>query len=167
MSTDAPRSPLAYSERLTVPVRWWLLALFFLISVFVAVAFYLGPLNGLLLTLVCAGIVIAVLVPFGSLTITVDDEALTVGPHRIEWAWVGGAQALDAEEARRRLGPGADVRAHLVVRPYLAEAVEVTIADAADPHPYWLVNSRHSTELAAAINAHTVAGVESSTDVEP
>ncbi|WP_432557480.1 DUF3093 domain-containing protein [Granulicoccus sp. GXG6511] len=156
--TADPRPPAPlFRERLGVPVRWWLVALFFVVSVFVAVAFYLGPLNGLIAAVLCAGIVAAVLVPYGSLTVTVDERALTVGPNRIEWAWVGGATTLDADAARHRLGPGADVRAHLAVRPYVQESVEVTVVDAADPHPYWLISSRRAAELAAAVNAHAGA----------
>jgi len=163
VSSD-PRQPApVFQERLSVPLRWWLVALSFVISVFVAVAFYLGPGNGLILTAACAAIVVAVLVPYGSRTITVDDEALTVGPHRIEWAWVGGAKALDAAAARHRLGPDADVRAHLVVRPYIPEGVEVTVVDIADPHPYWFVNSRRAAELADAINARAVASLPAET----
>lgn len=155
----------AFVERLAVPVRWWVIAVFFVVSVFIAIAFYLGPLNGALITAGSAVLVLAVLIPYGNARVTVDDRALTVGPNRIEWEWVGGAHALDAVEARRRLGPGADARAHLVVRPYLPEAVEVTIADPADPHPYWLVGSRRAGELAAAINAR-VARSEERTDAD-
>lgn len=149
--------PAEFRERFTVPVRWWLVVLFFVASVFVAVGFYLGPVNGLVVTGLCAAVVAAVLVPYGALLVRVDDQALTVGPNRIAWEWVGGAQALDAEAARQRLGAGADARGYLIVRPYLREAVEVTLADSADPHPYWLVGSRQARELAAAINSRVGA----------
>lgn len=163
-----PPAPVAeFSEQVTVPVRWWLVALFFVLSVLVAVGFYLLPTNGLIAALLCAGVIVAVLLPYGSLKVSVDDRALTVGASRIEWAWVGGAKALDAAEARHRLGRGADARAHLAVRPYAPEAVEVTIADPADPHPYWLVSSRRATELADAINVRVAAVTpEGTTDAE-
>lgn len=148
-----PAARTAHRERLFVPVYWWIIVVFFLLSTFVAVAFYLGPWNGLLITAVAAGIVAAVLLPYGSATVKVDEDALTVGRSRVEWRWVARATALERAETRSRLGPGADARAHLVVRPYLAEAVEITLADPADPHPYWLVGSRQPTALAAAINA--------------
>lgn len=152
-ATEPVATAAAWRERLYVPASWWLIALFFLVSVFVAIAFYLGPLNGALATLVAAGIVVAVLVPYGNALVTVDDQALTVGPSRIEWRWIAGAVALDRSEARRRLGPDADARALLVTRPYLPESVEVTLDDPADPHPYWLIGSRRATGLAAAINS--------------
>jgi hypothetical protein len=159
MATAHPPSAALteHRERLFVPVSWWIIAAVFLLSLFVAVAFYLGPWTGVLVAVVSVGIVAAVLLPYGSLRITVDDTALTVGPNRIEWPWVGGASALDRAETRRRLGPGADARAYLVTRPYLSEAVEIDLADPADPHPYWLVSSRHAVALAATINAHAAA----------
>lgn len=158
--THPPPANPSFVERLAVPVRWWLIALFFVVSVFVAIAFYLGPLYGAIITVVAATPVAAVLLSYGSARVSVDEQALTVGPNRIEWEWVGGAQALDAPAARRRLGTDADARAHLVVRPYLSEVVEVTIADAADPHPYWLIGSRRAAALAAAINARVSSPVE-------
>lgn len=153
-SSPSPQShATGFRERLYVPLGWWLLVLFFVVSLIIAIGFYLGPWLGLLAGGVCLAIAMVVLLPFGSLTTTVDDRALTVGLNRVEWEWVAGAKALDTESARRRLGPQADARAHLVTRPYVPEAVEVTLADAADPHPYWFVGSRHADELAVAINA--------------
>lgn len=159
-----PTALTEHRERLFVPVSWWIIVVFFLVSIFVAVAFYLGLWNGVLVTVLSAGIVAAVLLPYGSMQITVDDKALTVGPNRIEWPWVAGAAALDRTETRHRLGRGADVRAHLLTRPYLAETVEVTLADPADPHPYWLVSSRNAVALAATINARAAGGQPGVTD---
>lgn len=157
MSADPRPAPPEFREQLTVPIRWWLVALFFIVSVFVAVGFYLRPANGFIAAMISTGVVAAVLVPYGSLKVLIDHSGLTVGASRIDWAWVAGARALDAEAARHRLGPGADARAHLAVRPYVAEAVEVTIHDPADPHPYWLVSSRRAGEFADAVNARAEA----------
>ncbi|MDO5498717.1 MAG: DUF3093 domain-containing protein, partial [Propionibacteriaceae bacterium] len=148
-----PQPPAAdFDERLSAPLRWWLIGFAFVVSVFVAIAFYLGPLNGAIAAAAAGGVLVAVLIAYGRLRVSADDRALTVGQSRIEWSWVAGATALNGEESHHRLGAGADVRAHLAVRPYLKENVEVTLADPADPHPYWLVGSRRATELAAAIN---------------
>ena len=61
------------------------------------------------------------------------------------------AVVLDADQARRRAGVDADARAHLVLRPYVATAVEITLDDPADPVPYWLVSTRRPDALAAAV----------------
>ena len=70
----------------------------------------------------------------------------------IEHRYIGAAQALDAAETRNRSGVQADARAHLVLRPYVSTAVEITLDDPDDPVPYWLISSRRPTELAAALD---------------
>ena len=40
-------------------------------------------------------------------------------------------------------GVDADARAYLLLRPYLKRAVQVDLADPADPTPYWLL--QHAT----------------------
>jgi len=48
-------------------------------------------------------------------------------------------------------GPDADVRAYLLLRPYLKRSVKVTVRDERDPTPYWLVSTRHPEHLVTAI----------------
>jgi hypothetical protein len=74
-----------------------------------------------------------------------------VGRATIEHAYIAAARPLNAEETRRRTGVEADARAHMVVRPYIKTAVEITLNDPEDPVPYWLVSSRHPQQLAAAM----------------
>ena len=78
----------------------------------------------------------------------------------IEHRYIAGARALDADQTRRRAGVDADARAHLVLRPYVATAVEITLDDPADPVPYWLVSTRRPDALAAALErlVDTTAG---------
>jgi hypothetical protein len=45
----------------------------------------------------------------------------------------------------------ADARAHLVLKPYIATAVEIELDDPDDAVPYWLVSSRKPALLAAAL----------------
>ncbi|HZA74419.1 MAG TPA: DUF3093 family protein, partial [Propionibacteriaceae bacterium] len=82
-----------------------------------------------------------------------DARVIRVGRALIEHRYIAGAQALDAEKTRRRAGVEADARAHLVLRPYVSTAVEITLDDPADPVPYWLVSSRRPSALAAALHA--------------
>jgi hypothetical protein len=58
---------------------------------------------------------------------------------------------LDVEATRLTAGRDADARAYLLLRPYLKRSVRVEITDPADPTPYWLVATRHPTQLAAAL----------------
>lgn len=140
---------MLFRERLTVPVIWWVLAGLFSLSVLLAVGAYLGPTwaagASVATMLVAAAIFIS-----ASIMISVDSDELRVGRASIEHLYIAGCRALNPEETRRRAGVEADARAHLVLRPYVKTAVEITLNDPDDPVPYWLVSTRHPQQLAAA-----------------
>ncbi len=147
---SSPPAPL-YSERLAAPPSYWAIALFFGLSFVTAVGVYLGPEGALAAALVTAGLIAGVLAWIGGARIAVDDRGLTVGAALLEWPYLGDVVRLDREATRRRLGVDADARAFVVERPYITDAVEVGVADPADPHPYWLVSTRHPAQLALAL----------------
>ena len=102
-----------------MPVVWWLLAAVFALSVLLAVGLYLGP--GLGVGATAASLAVAAgLFVRSAVRIEVDDAAIRVGRALIEHRYIAGAQALDAEQTRRRAGVEADARAHLVLRPYVS-----------------------------------------------
>jgi hypothetical protein len=141
---------MLFRERLSVPVLWWVLAVGFALSVLLAIGLYVGPAWGI--GAAGAAMVIATwLFLRAAVLIVVDAQAIRVGRAEIDHPYIAGSRALDGEATRRRAGVEADARAHLVLRPYVASAVEITLADPADPVPYWLVSSRRPTELAAAL----------------
>ncbi|MFX4270884.1 DUF3093 domain-containing protein [Propionibacteriaceae bacterium Y1685] len=144
---------ITHRERVHVPWYWWLLGGLFAFSMFLAVLVYLGP----AWAFGVAGIIVVLLawwfLQYGGARICVDDQGLHAGRALLEWDWLGEATAHSAEASRERLGPKADVRAFLLVRPYLNRVVEVTVEDPADSHPYWLIGSRRPEALAAAIEA--------------
>jgi hypothetical protein len=141
-----------FRERLWVPVTWWVLSGLFAFSMLLAFGLYLGWIWGVA---VCAASFLIAGAAFraSAITITVTDSEVRVGRARIEIGYVGGCTALDVAQTRRRSGPDADARAYLVLRPYLSTAVELTVDDAADPTPYWLVGTRRPVQLAAAVSA--------------
>jgi len=97
-------------------------------------------------------LLVLALVSFGSAKVTVAGGELRAARAHIPLEHLGPAEALDTEATRRVMGPDADARAFLVMRPYLKRAVRVPVTDTADPTPYWLVASRHPEALAAALN---------------
>jgi hypothetical protein len=141
---------MLFRERLAVPIIWWVLAGLFAVSVLLAVGAYLGPAWGIG-TSVASMMVAAAVFVSASIVISVDARQLQVGRAIIEHAYIAACRALDAEQTRRRSGVEADVRAHLVLRPYIKKAVEITLHDEDDPVPYWLVSTRHPEQLAAAL----------------
>lgn len=147
--SDGPGT--TYHERLGVPLRWWaqgtMAVAILWLTVVVAVP---GPtawiVTGLALVLLAA-----CLFWYGDARVVVEDGWFRAGRARIEARYVGDVAALDAEQTRRVAGRDADARAYLLLRPYLKRAVQVEIADPADPTPYWLVSSRHPDALAGAL----------------
>jgi len=140
---------MLFRERLTVPAIWWLLAVLFALTVLVAVGVYLGPTWGIG-TSVAALLIAAAIFASASIVISVDAHEIRVGRASIEHAFIADCKALDAAATRQRAGVDADARAHLVLRPYVKTAVEITLNDKEDPVPYWLVSTRRPQQLAEA-----------------
>ncbi len=147
---------MLFRERLTVPLAWWVLAALFALSMLAAVGLYLGPVWGV------GAFVASLAVPAGLFlstaeVIEVDADELRVGRAVIERSYIARCRALDVSATDARGGVDADARAHLVLKPYVRTAVEVELADPADPVPYWLVSTRRPARLAAALDAATVS----------
>ncbi|MEQ6902040.1 DUF3093 domain-containing protein [Nocardioides sp. YIM 152588] len=143
-----------YHERLGVPLRWWAQGTMLVASLWIAmiVAIPDQPLPWVLTGLALA-LLAACLYWYGDARVEVRDGWFRAGRARIEVRHLGDVAALDAKETWRVAGPDADVRAFLLMRPYLRRAVRVQISDRADPTPYWLVSSRHPEALAGALKA--------------
>ncbi len=142
-----------YSERLWVPVWWWLLAAFLLWTLWLAYARFLGAAAALSLVAVAALAVGGGLLSYGSALVRVDGDGLLAGRARLPLTAIGEVSALDAPATRALLGWEADPRAYLLLRGYLTTAVRVDVADPADPTPYWLLSTRHPQRLRDALHA--------------
>jgi hypothetical protein len=147
----------AYTERLGVPLRWWVQGTMLVATLWLAVVVALPGFAAWLVTAVALGLLFAWFWTYGSARVVVGDGSFRAGRAHIPGAYVGTATALDAEQTRRVAGVEADARAYLLLRPYLKRAVKVEIIDPADPAPYWLVSTRHPEELARALTALTHA----------
>jgi Protein of unknown function (DUF3093) len=143
---------MLFRERLTVPAIWWVLAGLFALSVLLAIGAYLGAVWGVGVSVATMLVAIAIFTS-ASTVISVDASQIRIGRASIDHAYIAGCRALDAEQTRRRAGVEADARAHLVLRPYIKTAVEITLDDEDDPVPYWLVSTRHPQQLAAALHS--------------
>ncbi|MBA8796313.1 hypothetical protein FHX74_003966 [Friedmanniella endophytica] len=143
-----------FAEKLWVPWVWWLMAGLFAGTLFLAVAFYLGTAAGLVAFGAIAVVVVPVFAAYGSAELLTLPDVFQAGRARLEWRHVGAVRALTAEETRLRRGRDADARAWLLVRPWLSRAVEITVDDADDPAPYWLVGTRRPRALAEALSAY-------------
>jgi hypothetical protein len=100
------------------------------------------------------------LLAWGAVRIEVTDGTLRAGRDSLPLSAIGEVQALDEAQTRVLRGPRADPSAHLLLRPYLKEAVYIGLADGQEAAaPYWLVATRHPDKLAAALTAsHATVG---------
>ncbi len=150
-----------YSERLYVPLRWWVQATMLLATLFLAFVVAMPAWAAFAATAALLACVVGLLLSVGSAVVRVVDGELQAGRARIPAALLGEPTALDAEATRRVHGVEADARAYLLTRPYLKRAVRVPVLDPRDPAPYWLLSTRRPQRLAAAIDAARRTGVDS------
>ena len=142
-----------YHERLRVPVSWWVLGL---LSTFMLGAGFLAGFDWEPALAVYAAIAVpltAFLIGWGWLRIEVSRGALRVGKSALPLTQAGQVTVLDTDQTRALRGPRADPAAFLLARPYLPEAVYISVEDPAGVTPYWLIGTRRPAELAAAIEA--------------
>lgn len=145
----------AYTERLGVPLRWWVQGTMLVAMLWLAVAVAAPVPVAWLVTAVALALLVFCLWAYGNARIVVADGQLRAGRAHIDARHLGTATPLDADQTRRIAGVDADARAFLVLRPYLKRAVKVEITDPADPAPYWLLCTRNPEELARAVAALT------------
>ena len=148
-----PTSPATYSERLTVPLRWWVQGVMLIATLWLAVAVAAPAIAAALVALVCVAMMTALFLSYGGAVVSVSDIEFHAGRARVPTEFVGAVTTLDRETTRLTAGRDADARAFLVLRPYLKRSVRVELTDPQDPTPYWLVSTRHPDRLAAALGA--------------
>jgi len=141
-----------YTERLYVPLRWWVQATMLVASGWLAFLVATPGWVTLLATALMAALTLALLLWIGSARVEVTDTHFRAGTAQVPLEFVGEAVALDRESTRRTLGVDAVATAWLVTRPYLSNSVKVEITDPGDPTPYWLISTRHSQALATALS---------------
>ena len=140
-----------YRERLFAPPLWWVVGMITMLM-FGAIV-WTG--FDLAITAAVFGALIAITAAFllnwGRAVIEVTPGELRAGGATLPLAMAGEVRALDEAQTRALLGPRADPRANTLIRPYLRFAVFIEVSGPQPASPYWLVQTRHPTELASAI----------------
>lgn len=159
---DDPAMSDQYVERLHMPWWWWLILGLFTLSLVVAVLAWIPTLTAVLICLGFCGLVLWAGLAAGSTRIRADAAALEVGRNRIEWRWLDRVRGCDAETMAAVLHSNHQISSFLVTRPWISTGVVLRLADPADPHPAWIVSTRHPEDLAAVVHGH----LDTSTDQE-
>lgn len=142
-----------YRERLFAPPLWWVVAMITMLM-FGAIV-WTG--FDLLITIAVFAALIAITAAFllnwGRAVIEVTAGELRAGDATLPLAMTGEVRALSEAQTRALRGPRADPNAHTLIRPYLRYAVYIEVTGPQPASPYWLVETRHPAELAAAIES--------------
>ena len=146
-----PETRPSYAERLSVPFRWWVQGTMLVATFWLAFIVSTPALVAWAATAVLLLVMVLLLQVYGAPRVEVADGWLRAGRARIAGEFLGEVEPLDAGATRLVAGRDADVRAYLLLRPYLKRSVRVSVHDDRDPTPYWLVSTRDPEALAAAI----------------
>lgn len=153
MTGVSAETGVLFDERLHVPLRWWVQAVMFLASVWLAFVVALPAGLAWAATGVLTTAVVGLFLAYGSARITVADGTLVAGRAHISIAHLASPVALDRAAARLLAGRDATASAYLLLRPYAKGAVRVEVTDPDDPTPYWLLFTRRPGELVEALSA--------------
>ena len=153
MTGVSSETSVLYDERLHVPLRWWVQAIMFLASLWLAFIVALPAAIAWTATGVLTAAVAALFIGYGSARVRVDGGVLQAGRAKIPVVFLADPIPLDREATRLLAGRDANARAYLLLRPYLKRSVRVEVTDPADPAPYWLISTRRPEELAGALSA--------------
>mgnify|MGYP006278403785 CR=1 FL=1 len=139
------------------PTPWiWFLLLGFVAMLAIAFGAALGAHIGWLIGIGGGALAILAIVA-SSPIVAVDDEVFRVGRARLPHSAIGRVKALDAAATKELRDGNYDASWYWVIRPVTGPAaVVVEVIDERDPHPAWIVTSRHPARLAAALDSQHV-----------
>jgi hypothetical protein len=143
---------VAYRERLHAPWPVWFVAFVLAGSLGVAYGFPLGLPAGLAAFGVAMGLAAVLLLATAPLVV-VDDLVLRAGRARLPLRYAGRIAPLTPDQTREVRGPRADPAAFLCTRGWIPRSILVEVEDHDDPHPYWLISTRHGDRLAPILAA--------------
>jgi hypothetical protein len=86
------------------------------------------------------------------MVISVDSE-LRIDRAHIEIKYLKNARALDKDEYRKLRTINSDARSFHATRPWLTTGVQVFVNDERDQTSYWLIGSKKTKELLAALES--------------
>lgn len=130
----------------------WLVALiyFFFLTLVISVWAALGN-NAALATLVIVSLIQISFYIRTTLLTKVDADELYVGLAHIPLRLIGDVKVLNNLDLRRIRTRDADPAAHLAIRFWATEAVQVFINDPRDSTPYWLISTKKGDTLKIAL----------------
>jgi Protein of unknown function (DUF3093) len=116
--------------------------------VFLPISIPAGIATAIILYGGCVGLLV-----FGSPRVEVTATTLIAGRARLPISIIGDIEGFSGAEAALERGIRLDARAWLMIRGWVSPVVKISLVDAHDPTPYWIVSTRHPDALVAAIGS--------------
>ncbi|GAA3585286.1 DUF3093 domain-containing protein [Klugiella xanthotipulae] len=138
-----------YHERLW-PGFWLFIATLLIVPATILVLAPISMLAGIIAAITLYCLTVGILV-FSSPTIAITDGTLTAGRASIPVKLLGNVTEFQGDEAVQERGPRLDARAHLMIRGWISPIIKVSVTDANDPTPYWIISTRNPTGFANAL----------------
>ena len=154
---------VTYRERLHAPWPVWAIVTVLLLTLGIAYGHTLGVVAGLV-TFAVAEVLACWWLAATAPLVVVDEVVLRAGRARLPVRYAGRIVPLDGAQTRDARGRLADPAAYLCTRGWIGSSVLVEVDDSDDPHPYWLVSTRHGHDLARALAASRDASRAASPD---
>ena len=150
-SARHPATLTTYREWLSAPWGAWAVVLGFAVLFSAQMQPALRQVSGWLIYGVPLAIAALGLLLLNRGRVAVVGDVVRAGGNAFDVREVAAVEELDVPNTRRAMGPEGDPSAWVFTRPWLHTSVK--IVSTTDDPPYFLVSSRHPTELAAAIVA--------------
>ncbi|MBJ7477844.1 DUF3093 domain-containing protein [Rhodococcus erythropolis] len=156
VATTTPPSTTLYSERLWVPIWWWIAGL--AVAGLLAAEVHMGRpgLLSYLAYVVLLPIPIWAAFWLSRMRVEVVETAgvkeLHVGRAHLPVELISRAAAVPASAKSAAMGRQLDPSAFVQHRPWVKTMVLIVLDDPEDPTPYWLVSTRRPADLLAALD---------------
>lgn len=138
-----------YRERLW-PAPWLFISTALVIPASLLVFLPINQTVGVVVAIVLYLAIVALLV-FGTPAIAVTETEFVAGKAHLPHGAIASASVYSGDEARLERGQRLDARAWLLIRGWIDPVVKISLDDANDPTPYWLVSTRHPEAVLDAL----------------
>ncbi|MGH8877459.1 MAG: DUF3093 domain-containing protein [Stackebrandtia sp.] len=148
----------AFVERMTVPLWWWPIALLVAGGLAVEIGLGVPGVATWLPITVLLPATVAVLWWAGHIRVRATADALRVDDAELPAEYIAGVEVLTGNRLRDALSVQLHPIAFVIQRPWIRSAVRVTVDDAEDPTPYWIVSTRRPELLREVLDRAGTAG---------
>lgn len=151
MPSQKPTEPILYQERVRPNIGTFVAVL----TLLPAVTLVSEPFDFRVGVVIGSALVLAIWAAllFFAPVIKVGKTTFSVGRASIPRSLLGKIDEIAKEQIFQERGPKLDPAAYKVFQGTVKTALKISIQDANDPTPYWIISTRKPTQLATVLRA--------------